>query len=67
MTNDDKAFEEYKNKRISFRTCWECNTGHEHLKTMNGLFICISCGRWFINGGFLGDDNHANKEYIEQT
>lgn len=33
----------------TFRSCWECNSAHEHLKT-NPYLICFICGETFRNG-----------------
>ncbi len=38
---------------IAMRSCWDCNAAHEHLKRAEGLFVCVWCGRYFINGGFI--------------
>ncbi len=38
------------NQKPAFRSCWECNAAHEHLKEANGLFKCFECGRGFKNG-----------------
>lgn len=47
------------------RSCWECNPAHEHLKTVGGLFTCIDCDRWYINGGYLNNQEHCNKPFVE--
>lgn len=35
------------------RSCWECNTSHERLKTVNMLHVCFDCGRYWIFDRFL--------------
>lgn len=66
MTNLDKAFELRKSGNFAMRSCWECNPSHEHLKKIGGLFTCIDCGRYYMNGGYLSNDNHSKKEYKEK-
>lgn len=36
-----------------FRSCWECNSAHDRLKTMRAYAVCIWCGRPFVYGKFL--------------
>ena len=36
-----------------FRSCWECNTAHEHLKKDKLLFNCFECGRFYFFGKYL--------------
>jgi hypothetical protein len=38
---------------FAMRSCWECNTGHEHLKREKGLFWCLECDRYYEEGVFL--------------
>jgi len=33
----------------TLRTCWECNSAHEHLKKCAEL-VCIACGKRFAHG-----------------
>jgi hypothetical protein len=37
----------------ALRSCWECNPAHEHLKRVNWLHCCFSCGRLWIFDKFL--------------
>ena len=37
----------------ALRSCWECNGAHEHLKTVNWLHVCYSCGRYWVFDRFL--------------
>lgn len=41
----------------ALRSCWECNPAHEHLKdeTCESLFVCFSCGRYYVFGRFTED------------
>lgn len=32
-----------------YRSCWECNSAHEHLKSIPRL-VCIVCNKMFENG-----------------
>jgi len=38
-----------------FRSCWECNSGHEHLKDAEFLHLCFACGKYWIHGKYLSD------------
>lgn len=37
----------------AIRSCWECNSAHEHLKKVNILHTCFSCGRFWIFNKFI--------------
>lgn len=65
LSNEDKALELQKAGDFAMRTCWECNPAHEHLKTVRGLFTCISCGRWYMNGGYFDNEEHCKKPFVE--
>lgn len=34
----------------AYRSCWECNPAHEHLKEAEMPILCNSCGNWFFKG-----------------
>ena len=71
----------YKEKNVyirddgepAFRSCWECNPAHEHLRDTDFLHLCFSCGRYWIHGRFLDSfDNEDEmdaflKERLEQA
>jgi hypothetical protein len=65
LSNEDKAMELQKEGNFSMRSCWECNSGHEHLKTVGGLFTCIDCGRWYMNGDYFDNEEHCKKPFVE--
>lgn len=66
MTNIDRAQELRDASDFAMRTCWECNPAHEHLKDVGGLFTCIDCARWFMNGDYFTNDEHCDAEFIER-
>jgi len=35
------------------RSCWRCNDCHQHLKKVNMLHWCFSCGKYWIFDKFL--------------
>lgn len=35
------------------RSCWECNSAHEHLKKTNILHLCFNCGKLWIFDKFI--------------
>lgn len=44
------------------RSCWNCNSAHKHLKKVNFLHTCFSCGRFWIFDKFL-DRFKSDKEF----
>jgi len=47
----------------AFRSCWECNAAHEHLKKVNMLHVCImGCGRYWVFDRFL-DEFDTDEEF----
>jgi len=41
----------------ALRSCWECNVAHEHLKDVNFLHWCFSCGRYWLWGRYFDFDS----------
>ena len=40
-----------ENKSIAFRSCWNCNLSHEHMKGWDDVLLqCFVCGHLFWNG-----------------
>ena len=37
------------------RSCWACNSAHEHLKKVNTLHQCFECGNMWVFNHFLKD------------
>lgn len=35
---------------IPFRSCWECNPSHEHLRDVARMFWCFECGKIYVLG-----------------
>lgn len=49
----------------AFRSCWECNGAHEHLKKVNTLHVCLAgCGRYWLFDRFM-DSFKSDKEILE--
>jgi hypothetical protein len=50
-----KAIELVIASKFTFRSCWECNSGHAHWKNDKDdkLINCFGCGRWCMNGEFI--------------
>lgn len=44
------------------RSCWECNSAHEHLKKVNRLHYCFSCGKYWVYDRFI-DSFKNDKEF----
>jgi hypothetical protein len=45
----------------AMRSCWECNSAHEHLKTVNTLHLCFDCGRLWVFDLFLDEVGSAEE------
>lgn len=39
-----------KNGEPAFRSCWNCNEAHKHLKKADYLIYCIWCGKMYLRG-----------------
>ncbi len=35
---------------FAWRSCWNCNSGHEHLKEAGYIINCLECGHWYYKG-----------------
>lgn len=33
-----------------FRSCWDCNSAHKHLKKADYLIYCVWCGKMYLKG-----------------
>ena len=62
MKRIDYATQLRKDGDFAMRSCWECNPAHEQLKYAAGLFACFDCGRWWIDGDYLTDENNSHCE-----
>lgn len=64
MENKEKLREEAlelfnKNaNNLVWRSCWNCNKAHEHLKEQNDKFVieCFECGHYFFKGKQISED-----------
>lgn len=46
-----REIQEKTGKEIVFRSCWNCNSAHKHLKKENDFIIyCFECGTLYNNG-----------------
>lgn len=45
-----KYMKEHADNPAALRSCWECNSAHEHLKTLDIPLNCFDCGKWFYKG-----------------
>ncbi|HEY8309998.1 MAG TPA: hypothetical protein VIG47_05545 [Gemmatimonadaceae bacterium] len=50
----------------TLRTCWKCNSAHEHLKSTPKL-QCIACGAYYENGVEVGRAELSMLAVLEQT
>ena len=37
-------------KGFQYRTCWECNKAHKHLKNADEIIVCLWCGNAYYKG-----------------
>lgn len=47
-----------------FRSCFQCNPAHEHLRDVTALHFCIGCNRMWIYGRFL--DSFADDKEMDE-
>ena len=59
MTNLEYLNKEVQKKNFVMRSCWNCNSSHEHLK--EGILNCF-CGNWYLNGQLVTKE-FLNEEY----
>ena len=46
-----KDIENKFKKEIVFRSCWNCNSAHKHLKKEKDFIIyCFECGNLYLDG-----------------
>jgi hypothetical protein len=57
--NLDELRKEAAQKNLLIRTCWECNTAHEHLRarTEHAPLHCFACGKLYYKGVVIGLTN----------
>ena len=55
---------EFEKQEPAFRSCWECNAAHEHLKQVNTLHLCFSCGKRWVFDKFL-ESFYTEEQFIE--
>lgn len=48
----------------ALRSCWECNSAHAHLKKVNTLHSCFTCGRAWVFNKFL--DSFKTPQAVEK-
>lgn len=48
----EKAKDKIRKDRnnVTFRSCWNCNEAHEHLKKSKLVINCGICGHWYYKG-----------------
>jgi hypothetical protein len=50
----------------ALRSCWECNSAHDHLKKVNTLHSCFSCDRsWVFDQFFDWETDEECDAYFE--
>lgn len=49
------------NNALAFRSCWNCNSGHEHLRSAEYVIWCFECGRYFFGGVDVTIDENLNE------
>lgn len=45
-----EAMKFIKKGDFAFRSCWDCNPAHEHLKEARTPIKCFSCDNWYYKG-----------------
>jgi hypothetical protein len=60
LTATDSTLEEHEPHH---RSCWECNSAHEHLKRVNTLHECLFCGRQWVFDLYLDEVGSPEKMF----
>jgi len=68
MKINKKGKIEFEEGEPVFRSCWNCNGSHKHLKNTNYLILCFSCGKYYLKGRWLGEfkTDKGLKDYIKK-
>lgn len=45
-----KALIREDRNNVTFRSCWNCNEAHDHLKESPLVINCPWCGHWYYKG-----------------
>lgn len=57
MDKIDKLRKEAIKYPIVWRSCWNCNPAHEHLKKEDKcVILCLECGRYYFRGEDITED-----------
>ena len=69
MIWDGNGFIRLEEYEPSWRSCWECNPSHLHMKNVNTLYCCFVCGRYWLLGHFVPelDDDEAIDKFFGET
>jgi len=43
---------------FSMRSCWNCNSAHDHLKKRDHAIVCFVCGHWYFKGERITPDEN---------
>lgn len=57
---------EASKKNLMFRSCWNCNPAHKHLKKAEYPFICFECGHYYYKGVDITDIDKINAKKDEE-
>ena len=53
-------------KEVVFRSCWNCNPAHKHLKKEKDFIIyCFECGNLYLNGKKLKLEEFKDEKVME--
>lgn len=44
----------------ALRSCWNCNSAHEHLREAEYVIMCFGCGHWFFKGVQLSESDEES-------
>ena len=59
--NIEELRKEAKTKKVSLRSCWNCNPAHEYFKESDYVIACIWCGHYFYKGVDITDTSKENQ------
>ena len=60
--NGEELRKEAESKAVVLRSCWNCNSAHEHLKESKYVIACIWCGGYFYKGIEITQEENQKNE-----
>lgn len=63
----DEAIKEAEGRAVILRSCWECNSAHEHLCNADYPLLCFACGKTYWKGVCIHQEDLGPDVRISDT